>query len=232
MPAPPELQALIERFSRNYKQYSLQDYKEAELRVEFIDPLFEMLGWDVANKKGYDEYHKEVVYEPSLETEGGTKAPDYAFRTGGITKFFVEAKKPAVDIGRDTLPSFQLRRYAWSAKLPLSILTNFKYTAVYDCRFKPNKRDSPSKARIMRPIHFEELGERWAELEETFSPQAIQTVKAGVFGTVGLLFAAAGFAYTGWNALKNAWNPFLTGMSLGLGLLSIYIGILNLERIF
>lgn len=174
MPAPKGLHNLIERFHRNHKQYTSQDYKEAELRVEFLDPLFEMLGWDVANRKGYDEYHKEVVYEPSLEVEGGTKTPDYAFRLGGVTEFFVEAKKPAIDIGHNTLPAFQLKRYAWSAKLPLSILTNFEDIAVYDCRYKPDKRDSPTKARIMRSIYYRDLEERWDELEELISPEAIQ----------------------------------------------------------
>jgi hypothetical protein len=38
-----------------------------------------------------------------------------------VRKFFVEAKKPSVDIKGAESPAFQLRRYAWSAKLPLSI---------------------------------------------------------------------------------------------------------------
>lgn len=58
-----------------------------------------------------------------------------------MRKFFVEAKKPSVDIKDDVHPAFQLRRYAWSAKLPLSILTDFEELAVYDCRVKPDRRD-------------------------------------------------------------------------------------------
>ena len=61
----------------------------------------------------------------SRSAGGYTKAPDYCFRIGGTRKFFVEAKNPAVDIRQDASPAFQLRRYAWSAKLPLSILTDF-----------------------------------------------------------------------------------------------------------
>lgn len=49
-----------------------------------------------------------------------------------------------------TAPAFQLRRYAWSAKLPLSILTNFEAFAVYDCRIKPDQADRASTARLMR----------------------------------------------------------------------------------
>ncbi len=137
-----------------------------------MNPLFELLGWDIYNKKGRPEQYKEVVDEPSLEVEGGTKAPDYAFRLGEITKFYVEAKKPSVKITTDPLPAFQLKRYAWSAKLPLSILTNFEDISVYDCRFKPDKSDNATKGRILH-IDFQSLEERWDELADIFSPEAI-----------------------------------------------------------
>lgn len=51
---------------------------------------------------------------------------EVCFRIVGSQKFFVEAKKPSVYIKGDVQPAFQLRRYAWSAKLPLSILTDFE----------------------------------------------------------------------------------------------------------
>ncbi|MCK5038327.1 MAG: N-6 DNA methylase [Thermoplasmata archaeon] len=172
MPAPPELKTLVKRYEDNHKQYSSAAYKEAELRKEFLNPLFELLGWDIYNKKGRPEQYKEVVDEPSLEVEGGTKAPDYAFRLGEVTKFYVEAKKPSVKITTDPLPAFQLKRYAWSAKLPLSILTNFEDISVYDCRFKPEKFDNATKGRILH-IDYQDLEEKWDELANIFSPDAI-----------------------------------------------------------
>ncbi len=78
------------------------------------------------NKQGYAEAYKDVVHEDAVKVGGMTKAPDYCFRIGGARKFFVEAKKPSVDIKGDVSPAYQLRRYAWSAKLPLSILTDFE----------------------------------------------------------------------------------------------------------
>jgi len=109
---------------------------EAQIRQHLIDPFFEALGWDVANKQGYAEAYKEVIHEDAVKVGTATKAPDYSFRIGGVRKFFVEAKKPSVNIKDDPSPAFQLRRYAWSAKLPLSILTDFEEFAVYDCRQK------------------------------------------------------------------------------------------------
>ena len=38
-------------------------------------------------------------------------------------------------------PAYQLRRYAWSAKLPLSGLTDFEEFAVYDCQRRPRPAD-------------------------------------------------------------------------------------------
>ena len=67
---------------------------------------------------------------------------------GGMRKFFAEAKKPAVNIELNIHPAFQLRRYAWSAKLPLGILTDFEEFAVYDCRMKPDKTDKASLGRV------------------------------------------------------------------------------------
>ena len=46
-------------------------------------------------------------------------------------------------------PSYQLRRYAWSAKLPLSILTDFEELAIYESRIKPKKNDKASTERIL-----------------------------------------------------------------------------------
>ena len=53
-------------------------------------------------------------------------------------------------IDRDPEPAYQLRRYAWSAKLPISILTDFEDFAVYDCRIRPEKTDRAATARLMQ----------------------------------------------------------------------------------
>ena len=87
------------------------------------------------------ETYKEVIHEDAIKIGGVTKAPDYCFRIGGTRKFFLEAKKPSVNIKEDIHPAYQLRRYGWSAKLPLSILTDFEEFAVYDCRVKPAKTE-------------------------------------------------------------------------------------------
>jgi type I restriction-modification system DNA methylase subunit len=169
---PEGLDQLIDRFKEHLEQYRSASYDEANTRTDFIDPLFELLGWDVANRSGYSEQYREVIREDKVSIEGGTKAPDYCFRIGGARKFFVEAKKPSIDIRSDPSPAYQLRRYAYSAKLPLSILTDFQEFAVYDTRIKPSANDSASVARIQY-FTFEDYPAKWEFLKGTFSRDAI-----------------------------------------------------------
>jgi len=169
---PGEVLDLVARFAEHAEAYHAGRYNETQIRREFIDPLFKALGWDVDNSQGYAEAYKDVIHEDAITVGGATKAPDYCFRIGGVRKFFVEAKKPTVDIQRDANPAFQLRRYAWSAKLPLSILTDFEEIAVYDCRVKPSKTDKASKARTLF-LRYDELPHRWGELASIFSREAI-----------------------------------------------------------
>jgi hypothetical protein len=102
-----------------------------------------------------------------------TEAPDYTFRIGGRRVFFAEAKKPAVNIAEDASPAFQLRRYAWTSKLPVSLLSDFEQFAVYDCRIQPYKTDKPATARTML-LGYTDYLERWDDLLGLFSPDAIQ----------------------------------------------------------
>jgi hypothetical protein len=162
----------VEVFARNREQYRRAEYKEAQLRREFLDPFFEALGWDVQNKQGWAEQYKEVVNEDALKMAGTTKAPDYSFRIGGARKFFAEAKKPALTIKTDALAAYQLRRYAWSAQLPLSLLTDFEELAVYDCRARPSEKDSAKVGRI-NFFTFDEYLDRLDEIYAVFSKEAV-----------------------------------------------------------
>jgi len=172
MPAPSALVELVRLFRENRETYRSAEFHETTLRLQFIDPMFELLGWDVHNRQGYAEAYKDVAHEDSLKIGASTKTPDYSFRIGGVRKFFVEAKRPSVNIKHDPGPAYQLRRYAWSAKLPLSILTDFEEFAVYNCRVRPARTDKPGTARIMY-LTFEQYEEHWDEITAIFSREAV-----------------------------------------------------------
>ncbi len=167
-----EIEGLVERFARNLDVYTRSDYKETQVRVEFINPFFEALGWDVRNVQGYAEQYKGVVHEDAIKISGATQAPDYCFRVGGVRKFFLEAKRPSTAVKGDVGPAYQLRRYAWSAKLPLSILTDFEELAVYDCRRRPKPADKAGVARILY-LTFDEYLHRLDEIYGIFARDSV-----------------------------------------------------------
>lgn len=49
-----DLQILVDRFHANIEFYknTKNAYNEHSCRIEYIDPLLRLLGWDVANEKG------------------------------------------------------------------------------------------------------------------------------------------------------------------------------------
>jgi len=170
--APREIIELVEGFGRRINEYRSSQYNETELRDEFVNPFFAALGWDVHNQQGLSSDCKEVKLEESLRVEESIKNPDYSFRIGKSRKFFVETKKPSINIEGGVYPAFQLRRYAWSASLPVSILTDFEEFAVYDCRAQPSKTDKPGKGRLLY-LQYDQYVERWDEIAALFSKEAV-----------------------------------------------------------
>jgi hypothetical protein len=109
---PSRVLELVETFDRNIEAHRSQQYNEAQLRREFIDPFFDELSSDITNKAGYTQAYKDVIHEDAIKVGGATKAPDYCFRIGVVRKFFLEAKKPSVNIKVDIHPVYLLRNYS------------------------------------------------------------------------------------------------------------------------
>ena len=82
MTVPEGLTELIERFDRNREAYQSGQYNETQVRREFIDPLFTLLGWDIDNKQGYAEAYKDVIHEDAIKVGSATKLTR---RTGRLT---------------------------------------------------------------------------------------------------------------------------------------------------
>ena len=163
---------LCRYFETNREAFLAPGVKEAHIRQSLIDPLFEALGWDVRNTAKTAPQYLEVIFEDSLDVEGQHKAPDYTFRVGPLPKFYAEAKNCGVNIGADPGPAYQLRRYGWSAKVALSVLTNFEELGVYDCATRPRPSDKASHARIQY-FRYDEYPGRWRELWDVFSRGAV-----------------------------------------------------------
>lgn len=167
------IQALVIRFGEQIESYKQLEYNETLTRRDFIDPFFKALGWDVDNSQGYAEAYREVIHEDRVKVGKATKAPDYSFRLpGGKRLFFVEAKKPSITIKDDISVAYQIRRYGWSAKLPICIITDFEEFAVYDGTKKPNLTDKSGVARI-KYINFQNYLNEFEYLWDTFSKERV-----------------------------------------------------------
>jgi len=164
---------LVERFEEQLTSYKKGDYNETLTRRDFIDPFFKALGWDIDNEEGYAQSYREVIHEDKVKVGKATKAPDYSFRlSGGKRLFFVEAKKPSVSIKDEILPAYQVRRYGWSAKLSISIITDFEEFAIYDCTRKPLPTDKASVARI-KYLTFQDYLKEFDFIWDTFAKERV-----------------------------------------------------------
>lgn len=144
------IHALVKKYESNRDFYKTPKFNETQVRNEFLDPLFEALGWDIRNMSGKSTNEREVLLEESLKADAVThsKKPDYTFRLFGERKFFLEAKKPCVDISTDDNPAKQVRRYGYTANLKISVLSNFEDLYIYDTSYKVEDGDTLTKARI------------------------------------------------------------------------------------
>jgi len=172
--ARARIAVLVARFREQRASYQRPDYNETQVRRDFIDPFFKALGWDMDNSAGNAEAYREVIHEDRVRMGRAVKAPDYSFRLeGGQRLFFVEAKKPYVKVKTEVEPAYQVRRYAWSAKLPISILTDFEEFSVYDCTKRPKQDDKAAVARI-KYITFEAYEAEFDFLWDTFSKEQVR----------------------------------------------------------
>ncbi|GBE04599.1 type IIS restriction enzyme Eco57I [bacterium BMS3Abin10] len=132
-----KLQNLVAKFEKDKTHYLSKGYPEAQVRIDFLNPFFKALNWDIENKSQKPPHDRDVIVELSPETTG---RPDYNFRINGDTKFFIEAKAPSIALD-DVNHILQAKSYAWSTKeVSFVILTDFEEFKLYDASLKPNPK--------------------------------------------------------------------------------------------
>ncbi len=169
-----KLKELIKKYESNRDTYLKNTYNETQLRTDFLDPLFNLLGWDIVNNQGKPTNEREVLVEESLKTGASlnTKKPDYTFRLFSQRKFFLEAKKPSVKIDSDNDPAKQIRRYGFTAKLKISVLSNFEYLAIYDCSRKVDETDDVNYSRI-KLYHYSEYLDYFEDINKELGKDSV-----------------------------------------------------------
>lgn len=165
---------LIEKYQSDRDYYLTNKYNETLLRSDFLDPFFELLGWDIKNNAGKPTNEREVILEEPLKANASenSKKPDYTFRLYSERKFFLEAKKPFVKIETDNETAKQVRRYGFTAKLKISVLSNFEYLIIYDTSVKVEKEDTFQKA-LVKKYHYTEYEGKFDEIKRLLGKDAV-----------------------------------------------------------
>lgn len=103
-----------------------RSYKEANTRKDFIEPLFEALGWDVRNIER-NEVDEERHVRPGFA--------DYAFKLDGIIRFYLEAK-PLRENAYNEEYARQVITYAYNKGVTWAVLCNFQTLQVFNAEWE------------------------------------------------------------------------------------------------
>ena len=169
-----KIRILVQKYEQGKEVYRTSRFNETQVRNEFLDPLFEILGWDIRNSAGKNTNEREVLLEEPLKANAAshTKKPDYTFRLFGERKFFLEAKKPCVHIEREDDPAKQVRRYGFTAGLKISVLSNFEHLYIYDTSYPVEQNDTRVKA-IVREYKYTDYEDAAEELLEYLGKESV-----------------------------------------------------------
>lgn len=170
------IEQLVDKYKANRDYYLTSKYNETLLRSDFLDPFFELLGWDIKNHSGKSTNEREVILEEALKGNVAehSKKPDYTFRLFSERKFFLEAKKPSVAIELSNDTAKQVRRYGFTAKLKISVLANFEYLLIYDTSIKVEKDDTFHKG-LIKKYHYTEYESKFEEIKKLLSRDSVYT---------------------------------------------------------
>lgn len=167
-----ELERLAASFAANEDEYTSPAYPEAQVRLDFIDPFFRALGWDIENRANLPYSKRDVIVERGAE-EG---RPDYTFRIDGAPRFFVEAKAPHEKLENHVL---RTKRYAWSTKQVFAVvLTDFEEFQFYDASLEPDPKHPLYGQRIdlRYPKYLDHIDRLWQLSRECVAAGSIDTL--------------------------------------------------------
>src|SRR3989338_9676045 len=112
--AKQEVEKIVKRFQA-IPQGKLDSMPEEDIKFQFIEPLFEALGWK-----------REEISKEARILKGRA---DYLMKIGNQYKLVVEAKKTSVRLSEEE--GKQAVSYAHHKNIKFSVLTNFKEIRVY-----------------------------------------------------------------------------------------------------
>ncbi len=117
------VKAVVERF-KALSRTARQHFNEQNTRKDFILPLFRALQWDVYNSA-----------EVSAEDKVSRGWVDFAFRLGGVPRFFLETKAIREDLSKEVWVK-QAIDYAWTKSVTWAVLSDFEGLRVFNAEWQ------------------------------------------------------------------------------------------------
>ncbi len=162
--AKSQIQKLIEKYERVAQERKIKSYNEAQTRNEFIEPLFEFLGWDMRNLATENEVTTE-------ENVSGGRV-DLAFRLGNIPVFFLEAKAMKVDLDEWKWAE-QAINYSWNKSVTWAVLTDFESIKIFNAEIPPKSISQNLFIEIKCQDFINRFDQLWLLSKESFEQKAL-----------------------------------------------------------
>jgi len=162
--AKQQVQKLVEKYQRVVGAGKVKSYNEAQTRSEFIEPLFELLGWDMHNLN----IDGEVTTEESVS--GGRV--DLAFRLGNIPVMFLEAKAMKVDLDEWKWAE-QAINYSWNKSVTWAVLTDFESVKIFNAEIPPKSISRNLFIEISANDFIDRFDQLWLLSRESFGQRLL-----------------------------------------------------------
>lgn len=162
--AKQQIAKLIEKYQRLVDTRKVKSYNEAQTRNEFIEPLFEFLGWDMRNL----ENPNEVTTEESV-SKGRV---DLAFRLNQIPVMFLEAKAMKVDLDEWKWAE-QAINYSWNKSVTWAILSDFEGIKVFNAEIPPKSLSQNLFFELKWHEYLDRFDQLWLLSKESFEEKKL-----------------------------------------------------------
>lgn len=159
-----QIQKLVEKYQRLAEAGKVKSYNEAQTRNEFIEPLFEFLGWDMRNLVN----ENEVITEENVS--GGRV--DLAFRLDDIPVFFLEAKAMKVDLDEWKWAE-QAINYSWNKSVTWAVLTDFESIKIFNAEVPPTSIKENLFFEIKCQNYVDNFDQLWLLSKEAFAQKLL-----------------------------------------------------------
>ncbi len=164
--AKQNIAKLVEKYKATAKAGDINSYNEAQTRNEFIEPLFEFLGWDMRNL----ENPNEVTTEENV-SKGRV---DLAFRLNHIPVMFLEAKAMRVDLDEWKWAE-QAINYSWNKSVTWAILTDFEGIKIFNAEIPPKSLSDNLFFELKWNEYIDRFDQLWLLSKESFEQELLAT---------------------------------------------------------